>query len=128
VNGVAAANVWAAGDTSSPAGAQTLALHWNGTAWTRTPSPNPGGTRNDLLDGVAATSASNAWAVGAWSNGVGDESFVLHRNGSAWTRVPSPHPGTGSDLIGVAASPASDVWSLGTYGGTRKHTLAVHCR
>jgi hypothetical protein len=43
----------------------TLVEHWNGTAWTQVPSPNPSG--DNELDGVAATSASNAWAVGFYS-------------------------------------------------------------
>ena len=44
---------------------RTLILHWNGKSWTQVPSPNPGGpSHGNLLFGVTATSARNAWAVG----------------------------------------------------------------
>jgi hypothetical protein len=42
---------------------QTLILHWNGTAWTRTPSP--AARRNAILAGLSGPSARNAWAAGA---------------------------------------------------------------
>ena len=42
---------------------RTLVLHWNGAKWTKVASPSPAGYSN-YLGGVAATSASNAWAVG----------------------------------------------------------------
>ena len=41
---------------------KTLILHWDGTAWTQVPSPNP--NSDSYLSGVAATSPANAWAVG----------------------------------------------------------------
>ena len=45
--------------------AETLIEHWNGTAWKVQPSPDPGGsTQRNELSGVAAASASDAWAVG----------------------------------------------------------------
>ena len=37
--------------------------HWNGTSWAIVPSPNMG-TGNNHLNGVAAVSASDVWAVG----------------------------------------------------------------
>jgi hypothetical protein len=46
---------------------QTVILHWNGKVWATASSPNPRtsyGLWDDQLNGVAATSASNAWAVG----------------------------------------------------------------
>src|SRR5690242_2370859 len=55
---------WAVGDYVTGAGdLRTLIERWNGTAWTRVPSPSPASAYNDLF-GVAATSATNAWAVG----------------------------------------------------------------
>jgi hypothetical protein len=64
--GVTAASVrsaWAVGWAYR--GSKTLILHWNGTVWTRVPSPTPAG--DVILSGVAATSASSAWAVG-WAS------------------------------------------------------------
>ena len=60
------------------AGSLTLIEHWNGTAWTQVPSPNPSG--DNVLDGVAATSASNAWAVGFYSpSGPTLQALAFHR-------------------------------------------------
>jgi hypothetical protein len=41
------------------------------------------------LSGVAATSASNAWAVG-YTGSTSPKPLIEHWNGTAWTRVPSP--------------------------------------
>ena len=66
VAATSAANAWAVGSSFSQRAAQTLIERWNGTTWARVPSPNPAGAKRDnLLAGVAATSASNAWAVGS---------------------------------------------------------------
>jgi hypothetical protein len=61
-------------------GAQTLIARWNGTAWSRVPSPNPVG--GSSLSGVAATSTTNAWAVGCTSNCA--KTLILRWNGTAW--------------------------------------------
>jgi hypothetical protein len=60
------------------------------------------------LSGVAATSASNAWAVGT----AGSASLALHWNGHSWARVSAP----GSGLGNVAASSASNAWAIGRAG------------
>jgi hypothetical protein len=60
---------------------QTLVEHWNGSAWKAQPSPNPGGSSNNNdLSGVAATSSTNAWAVGTYypGTGVGVKTLALH--------------------------------------------------
>jgi hypothetical protein len=64
---------------------------------------------------VAATSASNAWAVGS---GRGTQ-LMLHWNGRAWTRSPLPWMG-GSVFTGVAATSATNAWAV-TYPGRRGH-------
>jgi len=60
------------------------------------------------LHGVAATSAGNAWAVGESNL----HALILHWNGTAWKRVPSPSP-PGS-LLSVAATSARNAWAVGT--------------
>ena len=59
-------NAWAVGAVSTGTSPGTsLILHWNGTAWQRVPSPSPSyGKYGNGLASVAATSATNAWAVG----------------------------------------------------------------
>jgi len=63
-----------------------------------------------FLDGVTATSATNAWAVGTnFTSSLVDDTLILHWNGKAWSRVTSPNPGgkSGTGLSGVAATSGS---------------------
>ena len=45
VTDVAPGDGWAVGTVSDPSSlaSQTLAYHWDGTAWTRSPTPDPAG-------------------------------------------------------------------------------------
>ena len=72
-----------------------------------------------FLNGVAATSARNAWAVGDINF---SQSLILHWNGTAWKRVPSPSP-PGAQLHGVAATSATNAWAVGQ---TDTATLILH--
>jgi len=87
----------------------TMIVHWNGTAWRLVASPNP--APNSVLTAVAATSASNAWAVGYTRTGF--KTLIAHWNGARWTRVPSPTPGPLSQLLGVGATSARSAWAVG---------------
>jgi hypothetical protein len=117
LNGVAAtsaSNAWAvgcAGHCFGPmATTKTMIVHWNGTAWKSTASPSPAG--NSLLTAVAATSASNAWAVGYTRDT--NKTLILRWNGIVWRQVPSPSPGQFSELTGVAATSAGNAWAVGS--------------
>jgi hypothetical protein len=56
------------------------------------------------LAGVAATSASNAWAVGCANCFTStSKTLIVRWNGKVWRRVPSPSPGAGAGLSAVAA-------------------------
>jgi hypothetical protein len=87
---------WAVGQSGSGDGPTNgVILEWNGSAWIHEPVPGLEADEGKLSD-VAATSRSNAWAVG-WESpvstagpaGPGDtgtpEILILHWNGSAWT-------------------------------------------
>jgi hypothetical protein len=81
------------------------------------------------LNGVDATSADDAWAVGYLQRQ--SELFktlALHWDGSVWSIVPTHHPGAShSTLSAVSALSPSDVWAVGTwFDGTRYRTLAEH--
>jgi hypothetical protein len=89
-------SAWAVGCSACGTG-RTLILRWNGTTWTRVPSPDPGTSCAFL--GVAAVSDGSAWAVGWIGNGsstspTSTRTLILRWNGAAWTRtrVPSPAP------------------------------------
>ena len=94
------------------------------------PSPSPG-TNNNYLKGVAAAGPNNVWAVGYYDTGSGTpyQTLIEHWNGSWWSIVPSPNPGTYSNyLFGVAAAGPSDVWAVGAYyvSGGGGGTLIEH--
>jgi hypothetical protein len=67
------------------------------------------------LLGVAATSASNAWAVGELFPAVSGYTrpLLLHWNGRTWSRAKFPQF-TYGELDGIAAVSAADVWVVGT--------------
>ena len=66
------------------------------------------------FQGVATTSSTNAWAVGWYADNSGDHTLIEHLQGSTWTQVPSPNPGSaGNFLYGVRGSSASNVWAVG---------------
>jgi len=124
-------DAWAVGDYSvkSTGGQETLALHWNGTTWTRVATPTPKGTVFRFLNGVAARAPTDAWAVGADSSNNAPITLILHWDGTAWTQVPSPDPGgnNGNRLFGVAATSASDAWAVGDYNSrTTSSDLILH--
>jgi hypothetical protein len=108
---------------------RSLIVHWDGTAWTQVTSPSPG--QGAGLDGVAATSASNAWAAGEYGNSAPIRPLVLHWDGSAWQTVTTPvlgGPVIDDTLTGAGASSAGNVWVVGHYyNGTAEQTLALHC-
>jgi S-layer homology domain len=59
--------------------------------------------------GVTALSPSDIWAVGA--NG---QTLTEHWNGSSWSVVSSPSPGSSYNYLnGVTAISSSDVWAVG---------------
>ncbi len=121
VAGASANDVWAVGYQSSASDVtQALIEHWNGSSWNVIPAPDLG-KDNGQLNGVAAVTASDAWAVGASttsSPGVApvQHALVEHWNGSAWSVVSlaPPQTGTPSSLLNaVAALSSSDVWVAG---------------
>jgi hypothetical protein len=107
---------------------RTLTLHWNGSAWSQVTSPNVGRSTN-LLWG--ATGAGNdVWAAGEYSNGqfTPGQTLTLHWNGSTWSVVPSPNPGTDGNRIYAIAGSGNDVWAVGIYwnGFFNPRTLTLH--
>jgi len=132
VAAVSASNAWAVGSDFNGTAWQTFVLHWNGTAWQRVASPNPGGLNGSFLLGVAAVSASDAWAVGTYSNGSAFLTLVVHWNGTGWKHVASPNLGGADDneLNGVAATSSTNIWAVGFSrfeAAKEDQLLAIHC-
>jgi hypothetical protein len=132
VDATSASNAWAVGEYTTNADRnRSLLLHWNGRTWTRAATPHPGGPRNEVLEGVDATSARDAWAVGNFTNDTGTRQTVviLHWNGSRWTAERGPRPGSElNELFSVSATSGSDVWAVGDFSdGGGLQNLAFHC-
>jgi hypothetical protein len=111
VEALAENDVWAVGSSSASAPSRTVILHWDGTAWTQVPSPNPGIDPNggNYLESIHALSSDNIWAVGAYEGSAGNGSLTLHWDGTAWTHVQAPSIGW---LTGVSGSAGHDVWAI----------------
>jgi hypothetical protein len=133
VSAVSGTDAWAVGiyNNATTSAAETLVLHWNGTAWRQVKSPSPSSLYSEL-DGVSAVSGSDAWAVGSYWNVITRvwDTLILHWNGTAWTRANSPNPGlTSSQLYGVSAVSGSDAWAVGSYDTSKggvTNTLILH--
>ncbi len=134
---MSATDCWAVGFASSGSGGtnQTLAEHWNGTAWSIVTTPNVTSSGGDVLGSVACVSSSDCWAVGSYTPQgfpVEDtQALAEHWNGTAWSIVttPNPNPLDSKGLFGVACLSSSDCWAVGfgfIGGGGTRGTLAEH--
>jgi hypothetical protein len=78
---------------------------------------------------VTAISAGDAWAVGNHVAGSATTTLIMHWNGRAWVKAPSPSPGLSSVLTGVTSTSADNVWAVGSFdnGPGGGQNLAIHC-
>ena len=86
------------------------------TGFSTVASPNPGSNYNEI-DGVAAVTASNAWAVGFQrSTGLLFHVLVEHWNGTAWSVAASASLPSSDDtrLHAVAALSGTNIWAVGS--------------
>jgi alpha-tubulin suppressor-like RCC1 family protein len=124
VDALSAGNAWAVGTAGPSTSEQTLIEHWNGSAWTVVPSPNPGG--DNVLEAIGGTGPSDLWAVGWFENTA--QTFVAllfeHWNGTAWSFVAPPVEGGTQFGQSVTAIAPNDVWVVGDAGG--QATLSAH--
>src|SRR5580698_9417043 len=108
ITGTSASNITAVGtgdiNTGGTIVQESVAFHFNGTAWSEMTIP-----ANVELGPVLAFSATNLWSV----NNNGDaEQF----NGTTWTTTSLPVPTTLPDLdmTSISGSSPSDIWAAGT--------------
>ncbi len=124
---VGSSDCWAVGDVSmGPYNLESLAEHWNGTAWSIVPTPNPSASTFNAFNGVTCVSGSDCWATGI-GNGTSttDQTLAEHWNGAAWSIVPTPNPSAVSILGGVTCVASSDCWTVG-HDEVGSGTLAEH--
>jgi hypothetical protein len=105
VAGSSGHDVWAVGLAESSGYRNkvrhSVAMHYDGTAWTAVTIPDTQG----VLD-IAVTSPTDVWAIGF-------DGTVLHWNGATWTsatNLPYAHV--------ITATSATDVWVGATWTGT----------
>lgn len=105
VDAVSPADVWAVGSRygGGTNEARSLILHWDGTRWTRVPSPDAG-----PLTDVAAVSEEEAWAIGGGK--------ILHWDGEAWEVVSYRRP-PGAHFAAIDAFGLDDAWAVGVQYG-----------
>jgi hypothetical protein len=117
VAAVSADDVWAVGYYGPPplGSKQTLAEHWDGSSWTIVPTPDFPDDSLSYLQGVAALSAGDVWAVGYYRRtaNAGSQTLVVHWDGKSWAIVSTPTPRVASYLYGITAVAADDVWAVG---------------
>lgn len=127
VSAVSSTDVWAVGvyDPPGPDTQASLAIHWDGTAWSIVSTPHPSGTSRYLL-GVSATSSASGWAVGASTGLLGDglatdgiaplSTMALRWNGHTWSRSSTPNAGSESNqLNAVSTVQTGSTWAVGSY-------------
>ena len=112
LNGVAAISpddVWAVGFTGDPAVSleRALVLHWDGTAWANVEVGRTIGGGKSALEGIAAVSPTDLWAVGYHHF----QPAILRFDGNAWTNSPTDIRG---EVHAVEAFASSQVWAIGT--------------
>jgi hypothetical protein len=112
VSALSASDAWAVGhvDDIGSLAARTLAYRWDGSAWSRVPTPNPSPPDlGDRLNAVTSVTPADAWAVGS-SGGAPGHSLVLRWNGATWLPQQSPDIG---ELTAVVHDDKG-VWATGT--------------
>ena len=133
IGGTQATGLWAVGYRLSATGLKPLVLRYDTTqpspTWVSVTGaggvPAPGAI-DTVLTGVDVQSASDAWAVGYYSDGSADRPLALHWDGTNWTS--SPIPGAGL-LREVREVGPGNVWAAGAYYNPsllRYQTLVVH--
>jgi len=108
--------VWAAGYVENPGCicGHTLVDHWNGSAWTRLKTPNPGIA--DFLAGISAVSAQEIWAAGdEWPNQGYDVPLILRWDGKQWAPLVLNQYQLAT-LYSVYAPAHNDAWAFGFWG------------
>jgi hypothetical protein len=122
VPGTAPATLWTVGQCgpTSIRPTQPFIERYDGSSWKPYLS-TPTGRPTSILNGVAADSANDVWAVGySTSTGAGgltSQTLIEHFAGNSWAPVPNSVNQSVyyNFLSGVAAVTSGDVWAVGYY-------------
>jgi hypothetical protein len=97
-------------------------------SWAIVNSPSTSATQNNYLNGVTCVSASDCWAVGAYSTGSSFQTLILRWDGTSWAIVTSPNTSSTQTnwLNGVTCVSTSDCWAVGySVSGGKQQTLIL---
>jgi hypothetical protein len=124
-----ATDAWAVGTVYSHRGGgtgQPLTEHWNGRRWARVPAPGAAGWPYSMLNGVAAGSADDVWAVGEAAKPGATRPLAEHWNGRRWQMTPVPGVGPDVALSGVAVAANGQAWAVGSAFKNSRRPLVLH--
>ncbi len=127
---IMAASMLILGVGASVAAGRTSVAPLCGSAWSAAPMPAISGSGG--LAGAAATSSTDAWAVGHRFDPTDQDTHPLieHHKGAAWSIVPAEEdPAMVQSLLaGVAARTTSDAWAVGSFARANNviRTLIEH--
>jgi Phosphoesterase family len=112
------------------AGKPTAPVSLTGSGWSVVPSYSFGSLDN-ILDGVSASSATDAWAVGAYYPPGSTVLATLgeHFDGTRWTAFPLPNVGVQENtLLAVSMTSTGLGWAVGYFvnGKFQQQTLIEH--
>lgn len=112
---------WSVGRRGGCCTGEPWARHWDGTRWHDVTLPSA--SVDDRLqavdlEGVAALSAHNVWAVGQYV-GAGGQSRaeIVHWDGTSWTVVPGADHPISEGLTDIWANSPRDIWAVGDTSG-----------
>ncbi len=103
---------------------------WNGTAWTNVSSSPPSGEKTSQLNALSCATSSWCMAVGGYTNASNDfVSLAEVWNGTTWSVVPSPNPGSGTsgEFNGVSCAGSGFCVAVGQWynGSVFQAQLAI---
>jgi hypothetical protein len=104
-----------------------------GLTWTVVPAPNPSAA-SDRLNGVAARTGTDAWAVGSFTgpdaDADGQQMLTARWDGTQWRQVPAPAVVHQDEVLNaVSAGSAGEAWAVGTtrvVSAAARSPLAIH--
>lgn len=115
VSASASNNVWAVGDSRNiSAPFKAFIVRFDGTSWSRIPSPGDGPGDSDA-QAVLALAPDDVWVSGSFNNGA---DHLIHWNGSSWEYPAVDVPGV---IASFAAFAPDDIWASNATSATFYH-------
>jgi len=127
---VSSDDVWLVGSHLNDQGSsRTLAEHWDGSSWTRVPTPNMGG-KSTSFGGIVAVASDDVWASGSYAvSDARSTALLAHWDGEAWSLIPPNSGAYASSANGMAGRSNNDLWTVGNatdQPGEDARTLVLH--